>query len=43
MWTTYMEEVKEHDKLITDAWKEDSNALVVFVGPNLIALRHRPS
>jgi hypothetical protein len=34
MWTTYLEEVKEPDRRITDTWKEDANALVVFVRPN---------
>jgi hypothetical protein len=33
MWTTYLEEVKDPDKRITDAWKEDADALVVFVRP----------
>ncbi|KAI9512163.1 hypothetical protein F5148DRAFT_52238 [Russula earlei] len=32
MWARYMKEVKEHDTRITDAWKEDANALVVFTG-----------
>jgi len=36
MWTTYMEEIKEGDKRITEAWKEDANALVVFVSRNLL-------
>lgn len=35
MWTTYMKEVKESDKLITAAWKEGANALVVYVTPDL--------
>jgi hypothetical protein len=31
-----MEEVKERDIRITEAWKEDANALVVFVSLNLL-------
>ena len=31
----YLEEVKEDDKRITDAWKEDANGILVFVSPTL--------
>ena len=31
MWNMYLDEVKEDDKRITDAWKEDANGLLVFV------------
>ena len=31
----YLDEVKEDDKRIADAWKEDSNGILVFVSPNL--------
>ena len=31
-----MDEVKEDDKRISDAWKEDSNGILVFVSPNLL-------
>jgi hypothetical protein len=30
----YLDEVKEDDKRISDAWKEDSNGILVFVSPN---------
>ena len=32
----YLDEVKEDDKRISDAWKEDSNGILVFVSPNLL-------
>ena len=32
----YLNEVKEDDKRITDAWKEDANGLLVFVSLNLL-------
>jgi Family of unknown function (DUF6535) len=31
----YLDEVKEDDKRISDAWKEDSNGILVFVSPDL--------
>jgi Family of unknown function (DUF6535) len=31
-----LDEVKEDDKRISDAWKEDSNGILVFVSPNLL-------
>jgi hypothetical protein len=36
MWNMYLEEVKEEDKRIIDAWKDDANALVTFVSHNLL-------
>ena len=35
MWTTYMNTFNEYDKRITNAWKDDANALIVFVSHNL--------
>jgi len=36
----YLDEVKEEDNRITDAWKDDANSLVVFVSHRLLlALR----
>ena len=32
----YLDEVKEDDKRISDAWKENSNGILVFVSPNLL-------
>ncbi|KAF8495877.1 hypothetical protein F5888DRAFT_1615292, partial [Russula emetica] len=32
MWNMYLDEVKEDDKRITDAWKEDADGLLVFTG-----------
>jgi hypothetical protein len=32
----YLDEVKEDDKRITDAWKEDANGLLTFVSLNLL-------
>ena len=34
MWDIYLDEVKEDDKRISDAWKDDSNGILVFVSPN---------
>ena len=34
MWDMYLDEVKEDDKRIADAWKDDSNGILVFVSPN---------
>ena len=38
MWDIYLDEVKEDDKRISDAWKDDSNGILVFVSRNLLAL-----
>lgn len=32
----YLDEVKDEDQRISDAWKEDSNGILVFVSPNLL-------
>ena len=34
----YLDEVKEEDNQITDAWKDDANSLVTFVSHNLLGL-----
>ena len=36
MWNMYLDEVKEEDNRITDAWKDDANSLVTFVSHNLL-------
>lgn len=36
IWNMYLEEVKEDDQRITDAWKEDADGLLVFVSLNLL-------
>ena len=38
MWDIYLDEVKDDDKRISDAWKEYSNSILVFVSSNLLAL-----
>ena len=38
MWDIYLDEVKEDDKRISDAWKADSNGILVFVSPDLLTL-----
>ena len=38
LWNLYLDEVKDDDQRISDAWKEDSNGILVFVSPNLLAL-----
>lgn len=38
MWTTYMEEYKEYDERVADAWKQDAKGLLVFVSPDLLIL-----
>ena len=38
MWKMFLDEVKEEDIRITDAWKEDANSIVVFVSPSLTVL-----
>jgi hypothetical protein len=35
LWDMYLDEVKEDDKRISDAWKEDSSGILVFVSPDL--------
>jgi hypothetical protein len=37
MWNMYLDEVKEEDKRIIDAWKDDANSLVTFVSHNILA------
>jgi len=32
MWNTYIEKVKEYDKRVSDAWKDDATGLLVFTG-----------
>ena len=32
----YLDEVKEDDKQIAEAWKEGSNGILMFVSPNLL-------
>ena len=36
IWDMYLEEAKKDDDLISDAWKEDSNGIIVFVSPDLL-------
>lgn len=31
MWKMFLDEVKEEDNRVTDAWKEDANSIVTFV------------
>ena len=31
MWNMYLDEIKEDDNRITDAWKEDASSIVFFV------------
>ena len=38
LWDIYLDEVREDDKRISDAWKDDSNGILVFVSPDLLAL-----
>ena len=39
MWLTYLDLVKDEDKRVSDAWKEDSTGILVFVSPtNLLTL-----
>lgn len=37
MWTEYLEDVKEFDMGLTEAWREDANGLLTCVSPNLSA------
>ena len=34
MWSTYMKEAVEYDKITTDAWREDAKGLLVIVSPD---------
>jgi hypothetical protein len=36
MWNMYLDEVKEDDKRIADAWKEGSNGILTFVSPKIL-------
>jgi uncharacterized protein DUF6535 len=36
IWNMYLVEVKENDKQITDAWKEDADGILVFVSLHLL-------
>ena len=36
MWNMYLDEVKEEDSRITDAWKDDANSIVTFVSHNIL-------
>jgi Family of unknown function (DUF6535) len=38
LWNMYLDEVRDDDQRISDAWKEDSNGILVFVSPNLLTL-----
>jgi hypothetical protein len=31
MWSAYMKEASENDKLVTDAWRKDMNGVLFFV------------
>jgi hypothetical protein len=39
MWNMYLDEVKEDDSRITEAWKEDASSIVTFVSHNLLGPR----
>jgi len=39
MWDMYLEDVKEDDKRITDAWIEDSNGVLAFVSSDPLVRR----
>ena len=34
MWSAYMKESEEYDKLVTDVWKKDTNGVLIFVSLN---------
>ena len=36
MWTEYLKIVDDYDKRLTDGWKDDANAILVFVSPRLL-------
>src|SRR6266851_1868453 len=36
MWTIYIKQVKEYDKRMADAWKEDARGILVFVSRSLL-------
>jgi hypothetical protein len=38
MWNVFLDEVKEEDSRIIDAWKEDANSIVTFVSLNLLVV-----
>jgi Family of unknown function (DUF6535) len=38
MWNMYLDEVKEEDNRITDAWKEDASSILVFVSLILLII-----
>jgi hypothetical protein len=40
MWKMFLDEVKEEDSRITDAWKEDANSIIVFVSLILLVPVH---
>jgi len=35
MWTEYMKEAREYDNRDAEAWKDDSDGILVFVRPTL--------
>jgi hypothetical protein len=41
MWSAYMKEAGEYDRITTDAWKEDAKSFLVFVsrGPLIQCVR----
>jgi len=41
VWKTYLNETKEDDLRMADAWKQDAKGVLVFVSPKLINLRVR--
>ncbi len=38
MWNIYLDEVKEGDMQLTEAWINDSNGVLAFVCPDLLIL-----
>jgi hypothetical protein len=34
MWSTYLKEASEHDKLVTDLWRKDISGVLFFVSSN---------
>ena len=36
MWSGYLEDVKEFDTELTEAWRQDANGLLTCVSPNLL-------
>ena len=44
MWTEYMKEAEMYDNRDADAWKDDSDGILVFVRPTLpVSLLDRKS